>query len=83
MATKIYRTVNGDFPPMGRYVCVHYCGGNWSSKDPHKGQNWSVAARKPCQVFGNQKLPWRWETFGPGRFFPEDIDMWFYLPEVE
>lgn len=30
--------------------------------------------------FGNNELPYDWDTFGPSRFRSTDIDMWMPLP---
>lgn len=34
----------------------------------------------PADVYGNNKLPFCWEEFGPGKHFGQDVDYWTYIP---
>lgn len=31
---------------------------------------------KSCDEYGNNRVPYCWDTFGPASYFGQDIDMW-------
>lgn len=36
-----------------------------------------------ADVFGNNLVPYCWDTFGPGTYFGQEVDYWCELPELE
>ena len=78
-------------PQEGRYVLGHYCGGNWIYRDDPDGVNYVVVRLFRGRVpgpgdtirgqdqHGNNLRPYRWEPFGAGSFFGQDIDRWAYF----
>ena len=73
-------------PMPGRYVLVHYCGGNWNdSGDPNKGFLWEVAKLRTNdwdRTSNPNKTPYRFDTFGALDMKPEYVDMWTELPTL-
>ena len=41
----------------------------------------SIASRRTVQVYGNDKVPYRWEGPGPFTFFAQWVSHWMPLPE--
>lgn len=68
-------------PPLGKYVLVHYNGGNWYDPADPDGVYWLVAKRTPCEVGGNHTEAYRYETFGPTSLFSWQVDRWAELPK--
>lgn len=72
--------VKDRLPEIGRYVLARYNGGNWiDSSDPENVYT-VVVKRKACVVGGNDREPYRYDTFGPGDFFSYQISHWMPLP---
>lgn len=73
-------------PIPGRYVLVHYCGGNWHDNfDQSQGFNWQVAALRVNDwdmTNAKNKIPYKFDTFGSMSMDPESVDMWAELPTL-
>lgn len=71
-----YKRTEDNLSPMGKYVLVHYNGGNWMDSTDQDGVYWVVAKRMPCQAICNNTEPYYFKTFGPKTFFSWQIDDW-------
>lgn len=36
-----------------------------------------------CDEYGNNLVPYCWDTFGPDRFFGQEVKAWAYIDEFE
>ena len=71
--------IKPELPPLGRYVLVHYCGGNWHNHEDQEGVLWCVARRVECRNQPNLPEGWGW-NINPGTYAARDIDQWCELP---
>lgn len=90
-------TKNGEFPSDGQYVLGRIIDRPWLDNSDKDGNRFFVVVRfcrgRPeskihdgeCRFadqHGNNLVPWRWDAFGPGSFFGQEIEEWWDLQEI-
>jgi len=67
-------------PPLGAYVLARHNRGTWRDSTDQANVNCVVVKRVPSKVEGNNLRPYEWNTFGPTKFFGQDIFLWMPIP---
>lgn len=80
---KIKRISKGEMPPFGKYVLIYAGHRPWGDSTDLKNVYWRVAKCVPAEVSGNNKVPYRFDEFGPDSHFGQEIDIWCELPSLE
>ena len=70
-------------PPIGKYVLGRHNLGSWFDSRDQENVNVVVVIRSDAEVKDNNRLPFRWSTFGPTSFFGQNITEWAYIPAGE
>ena len=68
-------------PPLYKYVLAHINKYNWIDRDDPEGVYWKVVKRIPAKQYGNNKRDFEWTSFGPSKYFGQEVDYWVPLPE--
>ena len=77
-------------PPEGVRVLARHTRGTWKDHSDPEGVNYVVVSRQTRPqleslteyVCPNNTTYFRWCTFGPDKFFGQDISYWMYFPRV-
>ena len=67
-------------PPLNKYVVVRLNKKNWIDDDDPVNVYTDVAKRIKSKQEGNNKRDYQWNTFGPARYFGQEVDHWFEIP---
>ena len=69
-------------PREGKYVLGRYSGGNWHDSEDQDNVICVVVKRIKGEAKDNNKVPYKWDTFGPGSFFGQDISHWMPIEGI-
>lgn len=68
-------------PEFDKYVLGRYNLKNWHDKDDQENVICVVVKFIKSKIEGNNLCPYQWDTFGPSKFFGQEISYWAELPK--
>lgn len=77
---KVY-SVTESFPAHSEIVLVHLTRKNWLHNGKAEGPHlWRVAWLEAADVTEYNEVPYKWNEFGPGGYYGQEVDLWCELP---
>lgn len=71
----------GEGRKMHKYVVVQFRRGiNEKEREALPDDSERKHTYKAEDIWGNNQRPYNWDEFGPGSFFGQECEFWYYLP---